>query len=165
MQIFIWSRFKSTLILSLKSTLIRSYDVEQLFGFLNPNSHYSWLQKFETGPLKKMILWSPGLSYTASILSRLAGRPLQKRWIWVGLKDTRCLSRVRRQKYFPEKETHKFSPLCHYPDFWTNKAFFSRVCSSRINHHFTFQLKCQCSVIRYYEDEVYFYRSAFKYPD
>ncbi len=29
---------------------------------------------------------------------------LQKRWIWAGLNDTRCFSRVRRQKYFPDEK-------------------------------------------------------------
>lgn len=59
---------------------------------------------FGTVPLKNTILWSPGRSYTASTLSRFVGRPLQKRWICAGRRDTRCFSRVSRQKYFPTRE-------------------------------------------------------------
>lgn len=52
-------------------------------------------------PLKKTILWSLVRSYTASTLSRCSGRPRQKRCICAGCRDTRCRSRVSRQKYLP----------------------------------------------------------------
>lgn len=51
--------------------------------------------------MKKMILWSLARSYTASTLSRCSGRPRQKRCTCAGCSDTRCRSRVSRQKYFP----------------------------------------------------------------
>lgn len=52
-------------------------------------------------PLKKTILWSLVRSYTASTLSRRSGRPRQKRCTCAGCSDTRCRSRVSRQKYLP----------------------------------------------------------------
>lgn len=52
-------------------------------------------------PRKKTILWSLVRSYTASTPSRCRGRPRQKRCICAGCSDTRCRSRVSRQKYLP----------------------------------------------------------------
>lgn len=55
-------------------------------------------------PLKKTILWSVVLSYIASMLSMFRGSPFQKRWIWAGWRETKCLFLVSLQKYFPRKQ-------------------------------------------------------------
>lgn len=68
---------------------------------LRPHQRYRWSARGACPPLKKTILWSLVRSYTASTLSSCSGRPRQKRCICAGCSDTRCPSRVSRQKYFP----------------------------------------------------------------
>lgn len=69
-------------------------------------------------PIKKMILLSLFLSYTASILFVPGGRPIQKFLIWAALRDTKDPSRLVLQKCapFPEKRAtwhqhHQHAPL------------------------------------------------------
>lgn len=68
-------------------------------------------------PIKKMILLSLFLSYTASILFVPGGSPLQKFLIWAGLRDSKDPSRAVLQKCAPFREKRvkraPTGPICY----------------------------------------------------